>query len=201
MHMADSKPTPRKKPTKPKTPKAPAPGSMADIMDRKKRAQKKIYVQLDGDVKDRIEQANLNVIKARQVDRKSNAHVKAEPAAQRIYDELVAASKDSEVPMTFGSIGRVKYEALVRKHSDISDEQRKAGLDVDMPNFAPALLAACAIDPKITLKEAKEIWDSPEWNAAECDRMFVAARDVNSEIPDIPLSSEGIEQILSSILK
>ncbi len=190
-----------KKPAVKKTDKADPTNEMELILGRKKGAMKFVPVQLDGDVREKLQAANDAVLLARQYDRKNNVSTPTEIAAQTALDKITATAKETEIEFSFRSIGRTAWEDLVRKHTVKPEVQKETGSDVDMANFAPELISVASVSPKISLEQAGEIWDSPDWNEAEANRIFAAARDANIEIPDIPLSSSGIEQILSSILK
>src|SRR3954471_16505238 len=69
----------------------------------------------------------------------------------------------NEVTLKYQAIGMREYDRLVSKHPP-KPEQRVDGASFDIDTFAPALISACAVDPEITLAEAKEIWNSDDWS-------------------------------------
>lgn len=187
--------------------KKDGPSAFEKINQRKKGTRRFAIIQTDGDIAVAIEDAQKLVLQARARDRKedksqgmSKPSDKYEKAAKANLDKLLEKGRASEVKFWFKPIGRATYDALLLKHPP-SDEQRYQGLDADLENFAPKLIAASSDDPKITVDEAHEIWDDPEWSPAECEKLYHAARNANLETPDIPLSAKGTDEILNSILK
>jgi hypothetical protein len=95
-----------------------------------------------------------------------------------------------EVEMTFQSIGAREYDKLVSKHPPKA-EQRVDGATFDMDSFAPALIARCSVDPEISDKDAKEIWESPDWSRGDLMVLFSRAVQLNNRGIDIPFNENG----------
>lgn len=86
----------------------------------------------------------------------------------------------------FRACGRYRFNELIAEHPPTDDdieEARKASADPNArPNwsfdtFAPALIAECCIDPKLSMEEAKAICE--DWNDAEVLDLFTTALGVN----------------------
>ena len=92
-----------------------------------------------------------------------------------------------EVTLLFQSIGAVAYEKLVAKHPPKA-EQRVEGASYDINTFAPALIAACSVDPELSYKDAKEIWDSESWSRGDLMVLFMKAVELNNRGIDIPFN-------------
>jgi hypothetical protein len=95
-----------------------------------------------------------------------------------------------EVKLTFQAIGAQEYDKLVSKHPPTS-EQRVDGASFNIDTFAPALIAKCAVEPEMTEKDAKEIWDSPEWSRGDLMVLFRHAVDLNNRGVDIPFTESA----------
>lgn len=96
----------------------------------------------------------------------------------------------SEVTMKFQAIGMRAYDNLVAKHPPKPD-QRAEGSSFNMDTFAPALIAACAVEPEISLEEAKQIWDSDDWSRGDVMVLFRNAVELNNRGLDVPFSENG----------
>lgn len=93
----------------------------------------------------------------------------------------------NEVTLKYQAIGMREYDRLVGKHPPKPD-QRAEGSSFDIDTFAPALIAACAVEPEISPQQAKEIWDSPEWSRGDVMVLFRNAVELNNRGLDIPFS-------------
>jgi hypothetical protein len=93
----------------------------------------------------------------------------------------------TEVTLKYQAIGMRAYDRLVAKHPPKSD-QRAEGSSFDIDTFAPALIAACSVDPEISPTEAKKIWDSEEWSRGDVMVLFRNAVELNNRGLDVPFS-------------
>ena len=96
----------------------------------------------------------------------------------------------NEVTLKYQAIGMRAYDRLVAKHPP-KPEQRAEGASFDIDSFAPALIAACSVDPEITPSEAKQIWDSEDWSRGDVMVLFRNAVELNNRGLDIPFSVSG----------
>ena len=96
----------------------------------------------------------------------------------------------NEVTMKYQAIGMRGYDKLVSKYPPKPD-QRAEGASFDMDTFAPALISACAVDPVITLEEAKSIWVSDDWSRGDVMVLFRNAVELNNRGLDVPFSERG----------
>lgn len=92
-----------------------------------------------------------------------------------------------ELEMKFQSIGAQAYDKLVAKNPP-TNAQRVDGASFNMDTFAPALIAACALEPEISNDEAKAIWESEDWSRGELMVLFRNAVEINNKGIDIPFS-------------
>lgn len=98
--------------------------------------------------------------------------------------------EQQEVKLTFQAIGAVQYDKLVSKHPP-KPEQRVDGASFDIDSFAPALIAAVSVEPEMELKDAQEIWASPEWSRGDLMVLFRHAVELNNRGVDIPFNGNG----------
>jgi hypothetical protein len=96
----------------------------------------------------------------------------------------------NEVTLKYQAIGMRAYDRLVSKHPP-KPEQRAEGSSFDMDTFAPALIAACSVDPEITPEQAKAIWNSDDWSRGDVMVLFRNAVELNNRGLDIPFSEAG----------
>ena len=172
--------------------------TIADIKKKKKAVMKTVAIQVDGEVANSIAALRALLTAARDSDRISNDTDKA-PAIQKQIDKMVETSQDTLVVFTFKSVGRFEYDKLVAAHPP-TKEQKADGAEFNADTFPPALLSAACSDPEISLEEATEMFDDPDWNNAELRALFFGALEVNTETGEIPLSRSGSDGTLSSLL-
>lgn len=96
----------------------------------------------------------------------------------------------SEVTMKYRAIGMRAYDKLVAKYPP-KPEQRAEGSSFDIDTFAPALIAACSVEPEISPEDAKEIWDSEDWSRGDVMVLFRNAVELNNRGLDVPFSERG----------
>lgn len=96
----------------------------------------------------------------------------------------------NEVTLKYQAIGMRAYDRLVAKHPPKPD-QRADGASFDIDTFAPALIAACSVDPEISPAEAKSIWDSDDWSRGDVMVLFRNAVELNNRGLDVPFTESG----------
>lgn len=94
------------------------------------------------------------------------------------------SGESQEVTLVFQSIGSKQYDSLMAKYPP-NKKQQDEGLQYDIDKFAPALIAACCVEPEMTLDDAKEIWESDVWNRGELFSLFLTAVAVNTQGHDL----------------
>ena len=95
-----------------------------------------------------------------------------------------------ELTLKYQAIGMRAYDRLVAKHPPKPD-QRAEGSSFDIDSFAPALIAACSVEPEISVTQAKKIWDSDDWSRGDVMVLFRNAVELNNRGLDIPFSERG----------
>lgn len=95
-----------------------------------------------------------------------------------------------EVTLKYTAIGAKDYDKLVSKFPPKS-EQRLEGAVFDIDKFAPALISACCLEPEMSVEDATEIWDSPDWSRGDLMVLFRQAVDLNNRGIDVPFNENG----------
>ncbi len=96
----------------------------------------------------------------------------------------------AEVTLKYQAIGSKEYDKLVAKHPP-KPEQRADGASFNIDTFAPALIAACCLEPEMSKEDAQAIWDSEDWSRGDLMVLFRNAIDLNNRGIDIPFSDQG----------
>ncbi|HYH51624.1 MAG TPA: hypothetical protein VEG38_18940 [Acidimicrobiia bacterium] len=116
---------------------------------------------------------------------------RAVAAARAEFEEFKAAAEKAHkalaaetVEVRFRALGRKAYDELVRAHppKDVAGEDGKVKKSTDpyeYETFAPALVAACCVEPEMTVEQVQTLFE--EWNAAEVMELWVAALSVNTQ--------------------
>ena len=92
-------------------------------------------------------------------------------------------------------VGVVRTESPYKTLKDLVEahppttEQRKRGASYNIDTFAPALVAACSLEPRLTFEQAKELKDSPDWSGGEFGDIYGRAMAVCNAGLDIPFNA------------
>lgn len=86
----------------------------------------------------------------------------------RIVDEDGVVTK---LQVKAEGLGGNAFDLLVEKHPATKD-QAATGALYNGKTFIPALLAACVIQPALTVEQWKEIQANPEWSSGEIGHIF-----------------------------
>ena len=177
--------------------------TMEEIRRVKKPNRKTVYILLDSELKGKVEEANEKVESLARRAKKGSTSLsdttqKQLQEAQKELDELLIEVDEMTVPFLAQDIGRKNYDALVEDPAP-TDKQKteyKEGggvgvLAYNPETFPPALIAACYIEPKITLEFAQEICN--DWGEGDIEALFFNAISACKERTSIPLSkSESV---------
>lgn len=164
------------------------------IIARKKQRTKSVPVVIDADRASEIETARQALARAYgqleslgpAVDGDDN--VRRQALTERV--EELRATMDGFIDdgslavFTFRAISRNRYKEISDANPAIDD---KPGYG---PEFPPMLVAACAIDPAISVDDALEMWDSDQWSDAELNQLFSAAVECCRMTATVPLGKD-----------
>lgn len=101
--------------------------------------------------------------------------------AKKAREDLVTLSitgddgEPIEVTVRMKALSSRAYDALESQFPP-TKEQREKGQVFNIDLFAPALIAASSVEPKLTVEDATELYDSEEWASGEIGGLFFAAQ-------------------------
>jgi hypothetical protein len=118
--------------------------------------------------------------------------LKSKPRATMEFSIYIADEDGdkTEVTLKYRAIGAKEYDKLVAKHPP-KTEQRAEGASFNMDTFAPALIAACCVEPEMSREDAQALWDSEDWSRGDLMVLFRNAVELNNRGIDIPFSDNG----------
>jgi hypothetical protein len=135
-----------------------------------------------------------------------------QPSSETVTIVLDAtADPPKTATIKVAAIGRIAWNDLLDEHqatdeqqSEFRQEQLERGLRPNQvqrrgwnpDTFPPVAIAACAVAPKISVAQAKKLWNDPRWNDGELDRLFSAVLLVNQSSKLVSLGKES-EQMLA----
>lgn len=112
-------------------------------------------------------------------------------AAKDALEQVRVEIAEDLAELTFRALPSNEYKELVRAHppnqADQAENQRIHGMpaEFDVDTFAPALISACCVEPKMTVDEVNELVTVFGWSDAEFGRLFQLALMVNSSMRSI----------------
>lgn len=161
--------------------------AIADIIGSIKRPEKTVPICLAGDLQAEFEDLERDLAVARETPAHGGTLAgSANPLATQIAQQIVELRERMRQHTTvfrFRGLSSKGYSDLVAEHAP-SDESK--GDDVDWKSFTPALVAACAQAPEMTVAEAGQLADA--LTQAQWDALAVAAFSVNKRDVDVPFS-------------
>lgn len=95
-----------------------------------------------------------------------------------------------ELEMSFAAISAHDLDRLQGQHVP-TIEQKARGMAFNPETFAPALVAACSVEPKLSADDAKEIWESDAWSTGELNYLFDTVSALCMEGLNIPFTENG----------
>lgn len=159
-----------------------------DIIAGAKLPETTVTICLRGDLQAEFEDLERQLAAAREADTADSltAGGQARKVAQQI-EALRKQMREHEVTVRFRARSQREYSDLLADHpprkdrKDLDDE-----FDVNWDTFPTALIAACAIEPKITEAQAERLRDAithQQW-----DELFAGAYSVNRSKISVPKS-------------
>lgn len=179
-----------------------APITLADHKKKKKPVIRKVWIPGDDEVAEAFQLAEqkyktlLGLHRARPDDTTIAADLHV---AQSALDDAEKALRETALLFKFRSIGRVKFDALVKDHPPTTEQKEEiasAGKDPkdlawDPKGFSVSLVAACSLEPKMTREEVRELFDDEDWTQTEAASLFECALNCNMEMRKISLDAVG----------
>lgn len=95
-----------------------------------------------------------------------------------------------QIELEFGAISSKKIDELYSANQPTA-EQRIKGMAFNPETFNPALVSACAIEPKISEEDATEIFTSENWSTGELSFLVEICSDLCLQGLTAPFSAKG----------
>ena len=90
-----------------------------------------------------------------------------------------------EVTMLFEAIGARAYDDLIAKYPP-NAKQKLDNFSYDIDKFAPALIAKCSVEPKLSYEECLALWQSEDWSRGELMMIFQSCVELNLKGMNVP---------------
>lgn len=95
---------------------------------------------------------------------------------------------DLQLQVTFQALSSKEYDDLVATCPPSAKEKQQGG-SFNVDSFAPALISAVSLEPKLSVEEAREIYLSPDWSGGEIASLFINAQRVCNSGLDVPFNA------------
>lgn len=168
--------------------------SIAEIRRLKKPNERSVTLILEPEILRQIKDLEKAYLREKRLDDRENRVPKA-PAIQKAIESL--RDEAEEITFTFRDIGRKRFDDLLNEHPPTKEEKEEKNYQYHPETFGPALLAATAIDPPMSIEDAQAIFD--EWSQGEVEALFMTALAACTERASVPFSRTDTEEILSSL--
>lgn len=155
---------------------------ISEILKKAKRRQKSVFISLAGDKAAELERLEKEL--AALGDAWAPGSIAETDPRKRLAQKVSAARqavRESETEFRFEALGDKAWSDLIAAHPP-----KEKGQAFDPDTFAPALIAACAIDPVVTVDQVKALFEV--FNHAQRDALWQGAFDVNTEATGLPFS-------------
>lgn len=156
--------------------------SMKDILAGVKPVEKSVTLCLAGDLNGQFEDLERELAAAVKAPQVSLATVGAEREIAERMEALRERMTASEVVFTFRAISARKWSDLMAEHPGRTGKDEAFNVE----SFPDAMLAACAVDPVMTLEEVHELGDA--LSNAQFSELFDCAWSCNQRALDVPFS-------------
>lgn len=166
--------------------------TLAEIRALKTPRLKPVDVPLDGGVFAEIVGLQAELRFAEREDQRLNRPPQA-PALRRRIDEILDGMRTAT--FVFRELPKNVYRELIERHPPIDKRLRW-----NPKTFEPALIAACCIQPKVSLTDIEEMFANADeaWGEAEFRLLFDGALEVNEATARVPFGGNGSEPTTSS---
>ena len=161
----------------------------ADIKARKQPRTTTVPLALDDD--DTLDQLDAARSALRVAERAARANVADGAAQERLaeaqerVEAAVEAAREHVVEFTVRSIGRAAFNLILNEHP--IEEGEETGPKAD--EQAAQVLAACLVEPAMSIEEAREFVSGPEWSTGEVHQVVAACHMVNTQVRRVNLGN------------
>lgn len=120
------------------------------------------------------------------------AALRAKPRRVMTFEvnTLDGGGKEVALLMKYRAIPSKDYDELVERHPPTA-AQKQGGATYNIDTFAPAIIAAVSYEPTLSVEQATEIYNSPDWSGGELSSLFLRALQVCNSGLDVPFNVRG----------
>ncbi|WP_432136835.1 hypothetical protein [Streptomyces sp. bgisy154] len=165
---------------------------ISDVLKRAKPRERTVELCIAGDVAAEVERLEAELARV-SADWRPDSLAANHPG-EAIAKKIAAARermREAEVPFTFRALGAKAWSDLVAQHP-----AKTEGQAFDPETFSPALLAACCVDPVMTVDQVTELLEV--LNTGQVQELVDAAYEVNTESTAVPFSLAASAILASS---
>jgi hypothetical protein len=90
--------------------------------------------------------------------------------------------------MKYRALPSKEYDDLISEHPPTTKE-KQAGAVYNVDTFAPALISAVSVEPRLSVEQATELYKSPQWSGGEIATLFFNAQRVCNAGLDVPFNA------------
>lgn len=164
--------------------------SIAEIRKLRQKRRRSVWVPLDAELAHRIQELERDLREAKRLDAREHRTPQA-PVIQAELDDLYGQADRAAVQFTFEELGRADFRALIAEHPDPTGKTRW-----NEDTFAPALIAACCVEPEMELEDAEAIWN--EWAQSSVWPLFATAWELNEGKVEVPFFGRNTSETRGS---
>lgn len=119
-------------------------------------------------------------------------HLRKKKHRERIVQIPTVDDDGMEVTMEMRlrAISSRAYDRMQGDHPPTA-KQKAEGAAYNPDTFAPALVSACSLDPKLSVAQATELYESDEWSSGEFGGLFVECLRLCNTGLDVPFTVRG----------
>lgn len=116
----------------------------------------------------------------------------AKPRRKMTFTVNVAGEDGESVTrtMTYQAISAKEYDRLIEAHPP-TPKQREDQAVLNIDTFAPALIAAVSLEPKLTYEQAEQLYNDPAWAGGEVSTLYYNAQRVCNAGLDVGFNVRG----------
>lgn len=113
------------------------------------------------------------------------------PKTREVFSLYLGSGEEKfEIEMTAEALSMKDYDKLIAKYPP-TEAEKAQGLTYELDKFAPALMAACLVDPDLNLNQAKSLWSGENWSRGDVEGLFSKVLRVNHRESTVPFSARG----------
>ena len=171
--------------------------TIEEIRRVKKPNERSISLVLNPELLRQMKDLERAYLREQRMDQKENRAPKA-PRIKKTMEALEEEAAEYEVTFIFRDIGRKRFDDMIEEHPPTEQEKKLDPPFQYHPDiFAPALMAATAVQPTMTLQQATDIYD--EFGQGEITALFMTALAACTERASVPFTRTDTDEILASL--